>query len=212
MASLGGFGEGTDGLSAPSGANDALMAANIAPQRVGGGAGVTAAHSGGIFFFDPTPGTLVMSPGEWNVARKALRRETRRFALDLYIRQTGPQFAYFRFQFSLLRFKCRRLLVLTFCYISGIVSKGLLKLLSGKVADGSNFSDVVWPVPTKKSAAKGSAPDPVFIGIRAEKDTDLPVDRGPHGDSESPDEFQCPPPSAGAERLDRYIGPGLRGN
>jgi hypothetical protein len=73
-------------------------------------------------------------------------------------------------------------------------------------------NDALGTEDTKNAAAKGSAHDPVFSGIRAKNDKDLPVDRGPHIDSVSPDMRQSLPPAAGAERLATYIGLGLRCN
>ena len=70
-------------------------------------------------------------------------------------------------------------------------------------------NDVLGTATTKNAAAKGSAPDPVFIGIRAEKDTDVGGDRPLECDSESPDQCQCPLPAAGAGVSGLYIGSGL---
>jgi hypothetical protein len=62
---------------------------------------------------------------------------------------------------------------------------------------------------TKNAAAKGSPGEPVFIGIRAEKDKDLGAPRAAIGDSESQNECQYPASAAGEPVSDRYIGPGF---
>jgi hypothetical protein len=124
------------GLSASSGANSAFVAAGVTAENVGGAAGVHPAHPGCIFIRDPATGALVVAPEHRGVVSKALRREARRFALELYVGQTGPQFAYLRFQFSLLRFKCRRAALLALRYGLGVAPKGILSLLSGKVTHG----------------------------------------------------------------------------
>jgi hypothetical protein len=62
---------------------------------------------------------------------------------------------------------------------------------------------------TKNAATKGLSDDPVFIGIRAEKDKDLGAARAAIGDSESLGECQYPASAAGAGVSATYIGPGL---
>jgi hypothetical protein len=60
---------------------------------------------------------------------------------------------------------------------------------------------------TKNVAAKGSFPDPVFSGIRAEKDKDLGAPRAAIADSESPGRFQCPLLAGSGDMSGLYIGP-----
>ena len=70
-------------------------------------------------------------------------------------------------------------------------------------------NDALGTEDTKNAAAQGSLSDPVFIGIRAEKDTDVGRDRPLECDSESPDQSQCPLSAAGAGVSGLYIDPGL---
>jgi hypothetical protein len=70
-------------------------------------------------------------------------------------------------------------------------------------------NDGLGTAATKNAAAKGSALDPVFTGIKAEKDTDLGAGLRPLADSRSPGECQSSAPAAGADMSDTYIGPEL---
>jgi len=91
----------------------------------------------------------------------------------------------------------------------GLAATRLGHWVGGRSCRDSN--DALGTEATKNAAAKGSAPDPVFIGIRAEKDTDLGADCQPDRDSESPGRFQNPPAAAGAGVSGLYIGPGEDG-
>jgi hypothetical protein len=59
---------------------------------------------------------------------------------------------------------------------------------------------------TKNAAVNGSVGDPVFTGIKAEKDTDLGAGLRPLRDSQSLGECQSSPPAAGGDMSDTYIG------
>jgi hypothetical protein len=77
---------------------------------------------------------------------------------------------------------------------------------------GIDSNDVLGTATTKNAAAKGSALDPVFTGIKAEKDTDLGARLRPLADSKSLGECQSSAPAAGGGMSDTYIGPGLSCN
>lgn len=82
-------------------------------------------------------------------------------------------------------------------------------LPSQSLQSESESNDGLGTETTKNAAVKGSAHDPVFSGIRRENEMHLCDDHGFGGDSESPELGQKPPLTAGAERLDTYIGPRL---
>jgi hypothetical protein len=73
-------------------------------------------------------------------------------------------------------------------------------------------NDDLGPKTTKNAAAKGSAPDPVFSGVRPEDDEQISNSSGVEGDSgdaESPKAFQNRAVVTGGDLSVRYIDAGL---